>query len=92
MLYEHFLSRLNETTALQGNHRANSRILSRAVVALRPSTPRQTLIIAMSAVFRLLESLAVVLGREMQRDGFRTARELEAATATLYWVRTLRCH
>ncbi|MFG6621451.1 GumC family protein [Sulfitobacter sp. 1A05707] len=73
VLYEHFLSRLNEPTALQGNHRANSRILSRAVVALRPSTPRQTLIIAMSAVFGLLASLAVVLGREMQGDGFRTA-------------------
>lgn len=34
----------------------------------------------MSAVFGLLASLAVVLGREMQGDGFRTARELEAAT------------
>jgi len=36
VLYEHFLSRLKETTALQGNHRANSRILSHAVVPLRP--------------------------------------------------------
>ncbi|MFG6665067.1 GNVR domain-containing protein [Sulfitobacter sp. 916] len=80
VLYEHFLSRLNETTALQGNHRANSRILSHAVVPLRHSTPRRTLIIAMSAAFGLLASLAVVLGREMQRDGFSTARELEAAT------------
>lgn len=34
----------------------------------------------MSAVFALLASLAIVLGREMQRDGFPTARELEAAT------------
>ena len=50
VLYEHFLSRLNETTALQGNHRANSRILSHAVVPLRPSTPRRALIIAMSGV------------------------------------------
>ncbi|WP_411976636.1 GNVR domain-containing protein [Sulfitobacter faviae] len=55
-------------------------MLSHAVVPLRPSTPRRMLILAMSAVFGLLASLAIVLGREMQGDGFRTARELEAAT------------
>jgi len=80
VLYEHFLSRLNETSAQQGNQRADSRILSDAVVPQHPSAPRKALILAMSAVLGLLSGVGFILWREMRYDGFRTVCELEAAT------------
>jgi uncharacterized protein involved in exopolysaccharide biosynthesis/Mrp family chromosome partitioning ATPase len=80
VLYEHFLSRLNETSAQQGNQRADSRILSDAVVPHQPSAPRRGLILAMSAVFGLLSSVGLILLREMRYTGSRTLRDLEAAT------------
>lgn len=63
VLYEHFLSRLNETSAQQGNQRADSRIWSDAVVPHQPSAPRRGLILAMSAVFGLLSSVGLILLR-----------------------------
>lgn len=80
VLYEYFLSRLNETSAQQGIQRADSRILSDAVVPNHPSAPRRTLILAMSAVFGLLCSVGFVLLREARNSSFRTAWDLEAAT------------
>lgn len=80
VLYKYFLSRLNETSAQQGIQRADSRILSDAVVPNHPSAPRRTLILAMSAVFGLLCSVGFVLLREVRNSSFRTARDLEAAT------------
>jgi len=80
VLYEHFLSRLNETSAQQGIQRANARVLSDAVVPSQPSAPRRTLILAMSAIFGLLCSVGFVLLREVRNNRFRTARDLEAAT------------
>lgn len=80
VLYEYFLTRLNETSAQQGIQQADSRILSNAVVPTAPSEPRKSLIVALSLVLGLLTGAALVLLREMRNDGFRTARDLEAAT------------
>lgn len=80
VLYEYFLTRLNETSAQQGIQQADSRILSNAVVPTAPSEPRKSLIVALSLVLGLLTGAALVLLREMRNDGFRTARDLEAAS------------
>jgi|TARA_R110002049_G_scaffold309015_1_gene515830 succinoglycan biosynthesis transport protein ExoP len=80
VLYEYFLSRLNETSAQQGVQQADSRILSDAVVPTVASAPRKTLILAMSAMLGLMASAMVILLREMRNNSFRTARELEAVT------------
>ncbi|AYE88356.1 polysaccharide biosynthesis tyrosine autokinase [Sulfitobacter sp. D7] len=80
VLYEYFLSRLNETSAQQGIQQADSRILSDAVVPNQPSAPRKSLILAMSAILGLLLSAGLILLREMRNNSFRTARELEGTT------------
>ena len=80
VLYEYFLSRLNETSAQQGIQQADSRILSDAVVPNVPSAPRKSLILAMSAILGLMLSVGLILLREMRNNSFRTARELEGTT------------
>ena len=80
VLYEYFLSRLNETSAQQGIQQADSRILSDAVVPNQPSAPRKSLILAMSAILGLMLSAGLILLREMRNNSFRTGRELEGAT------------
>ncbi|KEP68719.1 chain-length determining protein [Thioclava dalianensis] len=79
-LYAYFLSRLKETSAQQGIHQADSRILSRAIVPLAPSTPRVGLILGLAAVLGVLAGVALVLIREATARGFWTAQDLEAET------------
>ncbi|ETD81985.1 chain-length determining protein [Rhodobacter capsulatus YW1] len=79
-LYEYFLGRLKETSAQQGIQQADSRILSAAVVPKVPTAPRKGLILAFCAVLGLIAGVAVVLLRDLLRDGFRTARQLEEDT------------
>ncbi|MEM6499828.1 MAG: polysaccharide biosynthesis tyrosine autokinase, partial [Pseudomonadota bacterium] len=79
-LYEYFLGRLKETSAQQGVHRADSRILARAVVPRKPSSPRKGLFLMLSAAFGLLIGAIVVLAREMNQSTFRSPQEVEQAT------------
>ena len=77
LLYQYFLGRLNETSAQQGVQQADSHILSEAVVPLKPSAPRKSLIIVLSAVVGLILGFGGVLLREARQNTFRDARELE---------------
>lgn len=80
MLYQHFLTSLNETAAQEGLQQADSRILSSAVVPSGPSAPRNSLILAMSMMLGFVIGAAIVILREMRADTFRTSRELETIT------------
>ena len=80
LLYEYFLTRLKETSAQQGIQQADSRILSNAVVPTAPTSPRKSLILAMSGILGLMIGVGLVLLREARNNGFRTARELEVHT------------
>ncbi|MEP1201224.1 GumC family protein [Tateyamaria sp.] len=80
VLYEYFLTRLNETSAQQGIQRADSRVLSKAVVPGGASEPRKSRIVALSAILGFMLGAGLVLLREMRDNGFRTAKDLEAAT------------
>lgn len=80
VLYEYFLTRLNETSAQQGIQQADSRVLSNAVVPLEPSEPRKALILAMSGILGVIFGSGLVLLNEMRSTAFRTSRELERAT------------
>lgn len=80
LLYEYFLTRLQETSAQRGIQQADTRVLSPAVVPLRAAVPRKPFIIAMSAVLGLLIGAAFVLWREVRQSGFRTAQDLESHT------------
>ncbi len=80
VLYEHFQTRLNETSAQQGIQKADSRILSDAVVPSAPSAPRKSLVLAMAALLGLMLGAAIVLLRETMANRIRTSRELEELT------------
>ena len=80
LLYEFFLTRLQETTAQEGIQQADSRVLSYGVLPVDPVSPRKTLIVAMALVLGSLFGMAAVLVRDAIKNGFRTAQELEAFT------------
>ena len=80
LLYEYFLTRLNETAAQQGIQRADSRILSHAVIPRGPSEPRKSMIVAMAGILGVMTGVGLVLLRELRQQGFRTAQDLEVST------------
>ena len=80
LLYEYFLSRLKETSAQEGIHQADSRVLSNAVVPTRAATPHRPLILALFALGGCVIGCALILMREARSDTYRTARALEDAT------------
>lgn len=80
VLYEYFLGRLKETSAQEGIQQPDSRILSNAVIPLKPTTPRTRLVLIMSLMVGLLLGSAIVLLRELMQNTFRQPSELEQDT------------
>lgn len=78
LLYEYFLSRLKETAAQEGIQRAESRVLSNAVLPSNPSEPRKPLILGMSLILGAMIGSFVALIWEMRQDGYRVATDLAA--------------
>ena len=83
LLYEHFQTRLKETTAQLGLQQADSRILSQAVLPDRPSAPRKGRILAISGMLGLLAGAVFVVLRDQQTRRIRSARALEALTGQI---------
>lgn len=80
LIYEYFLGRLKETSVQQGIQQADGRILSLAVAPNSPSAPRQSLILALSAVLGAMAGAGLVLLRELRNNSIRTSTELEKLT------------
>ncbi|MCF6316699.1 MAG: polysaccharide biosynthesis tyrosine autokinase [Marinosulfonomonas sp.] len=80
LIYEFFLGRLKETSVQQGTQQADSRIISRAVVPVKASAPRKSMVLVLAAILGLLVSAAMILLREMRQTGIRTADQLEKIT------------
>ncbi len=80
LLYEHFLTRLKETSAQQGIQQADSRIISQAVIPTAPISPKRALILALSAMIGIMAGAVFVLWRELRNQSFKTAAELETFT------------
>lgn len=80
LLYEYFLTRLKETSAQEGIQKADSRMLSQAVVPQKPAEPKKPLILAMSGILGLMLGTGLVLLAEARRSGFRASKELEMRT------------
>lgn len=80
LLYEYFLTRLKETSAQEGIQKADSRILSNAVVPGGPSAPRKGQIMALAMILGAMIGSGLVLLREYRTSTFRTAADLENHT------------
>ena len=80
LLYEYFLTRLKETSAQEGIQKADSRVLSHAVVPARPSAPKKSQIVALAMILGAMIGSGLVLLREFRMSTFRTAGDLEAYT------------
>ncbi len=80
VLFEHFQTRLNETSAQAGIQKADSRVLSNAVIPDTPSTPRKSLIVTMATMLGLMLGAGLVLLREMLANTVRTSTDLEQLT------------
>jgi Mrp family chromosome partitioning ATPase len=79
-LYRYLLSRLQETIAQEGLQRPDSRILSSAMLPLRPAAPRQTRIVAVGAAVGLFLGLVGIFVREATRTGVRSSHEVARQT------------
>ncbi|MFT6775373.1 MAG: succinoglycan biosynthesis transport protein ExoP [Paracoccaceae bacterium] len=80
LIYEYFLNRMKETSVQQGVHQADSRILSPAVISLRPSYPNKTSTVMLAAIFGAVIGALFVLIRDQLNQSFRTSDDLEGAT------------
>jgi capsular exopolysaccharide synthesis family protein len=79
-MFDYFQTRLRETAVQQGIQRADSRVISAAVVPTRPTWPDPLLVLASAAAVGFVLSASAALALEAARDGFRNADELEDAT------------
>lgn len=80
LLYEYFLSRLKETSAREGVQQPDSRILSDAVLPVRPSAPNKKMIVVFATMFGFLTGAAIALGLEARKQTYREGSELELDT------------
>lgn len=78
ILYQAFLSRIEEASVQQGLHEADSRVLSHATRG-QYTEPRKSLIILIGGISGLILGVALVLFRDARRKNFRTLEELETA-------------
>lgn len=75
-IYAYFLTRLKETSVQLGIQQPDSRILSHAVVPLKPSAPKKPLVLALAGLLGVFVGTALVIGREATKNTFRTADQL----------------
>lgn len=81
VLYEYFLSRFKETSAQQGIHQADSRIISAAVVPISASEPNKSVTVAIWTFMGIALGAGLVLFRELSSDTFQDAQSLEQLTS-----------
>jgi uncharacterized protein involved in exopolysaccharide biosynthesis/Mrp family chromosome partitioning ATPase len=78
-LFEQFLNRAKETAEQQSLQIADARIISPALMPLRPDRPPPVLLLAAATLCGGMLGVGLVLALERMRRGFRTADELEDA-------------
>lgn len=79
-IYEFFLGRLQGSSNEMGISPDIARLLTPAVMPLRPSAPRRVVILAASMLLGGMIGSAWVLIRQMRRTGIHSAAELERMT------------
>ena len=80
-LFEQFLSRAKETTEQQSLQIADARIVSPALVPLKPDRPATPLLLLAAAACGLILGIGAAFMLEQTRRGFRTPGEVEQLLA-----------
>src|SRR5262249_6997135 len=80
-LFERFLNRAKETTEQQSLQIADARIVSPALVPLKPDRPTTPLLLLAAAACGLVLGIGAALMLEQARRGFRTSGEVEQLLA-----------
>ena len=76
-IYGYFLTRLKEAEVQQGTQQPDARLLSPAVEPLFASSPRVMIITLMGVILGAILGAGLVLLREMNKGGIRTASDLQ---------------
>ncbi len=92
VIYDFFLNKIREVSIQSGTLRADSRVLSTALVPSSPVSPRKQRVIALGLLLGACIGVGIVLMREFLNNTFRTPEELEAATGYLVMGRFPRIH
>jgi succinoglycan biosynthesis transport protein ExoP len=77
-LFEQFLNRAKETTEQQSLQIPDARVISPALIPLKPDRPPAVVLLLAAAVGGGVLGLGLVLALERMRRGFRTADEIES--------------
>jgi capsular exopolysaccharide synthesis family protein len=79
VLFEQFLNRAKETTEQQSLQIADARIVSPALIPLKPDRPPLPLLLIAAAICGIILGVGLVLLLERARRGFRSVEEVEGA-------------
>jgi uncharacterized protein involved in exopolysaccharide biosynthesis len=81
MTYETLLTRITETRSQKELQQPDAKLIEEAILPATPSAPQPKLLAALAAVLAGTAVTAAVFFGEMTPTTYRTAREVEAATA-----------
>ncbi len=80
LIYEYFLTRMKETSVQQGIAEADARVVSNAIVPIRPFFPRSGLTLMLALVGGLVLGAGIAVLRWQLDTRFRSPEELEEFT------------
>ncbi|HYD32633.1 MAG TPA: GNVR domain-containing protein [Azospirillaceae bacterium] len=83
VIYQTFLARVEQTASPAAMHRADARIVSQAAVPTQPSSPRLSVLLAISVIGGTLFGAGLALLLAWFDDRFRTLDELSAQTGLI---------
>jgi capsular exopolysaccharide synthesis family protein len=83
-LYESYLNRYKETSSQQGMEQSDARIVSKAKIPLKPSSPKVPLNLALGLMLALGAGAGAVVLAEMLDSGLATAEDVERRLETSY--------
>ncbi|HZB93331.1 MAG TPA: polysaccharide biosynthesis tyrosine autokinase, partial [Stellaceae bacterium] len=76
-LYETFLSKFKQTSALEDIQQADARIVTRAIPPLTPSYPNKSMLASFAVVVSVFIGIAIAFLIERMDNGFRTTEQIE---------------
>ncbi len=77
-LYQSYLDRYEQATQQQSFPIASARVISEAAVPVSPSSPKRTMVLALSGILGLIIGGALAFVQEMREDSFRLRRDIRS--------------